>query len=144
MLGTCPDPRCTPLIPGLRIELQGDSLYASGFTLKALKDPMSEEPFDYPDGTYASVEDAAAGGATFYFDGKRLACGVKEVTCTLKLTADAAAGGAPARRVELTYAVELGPLLRCRGYDSWSGKKTVWIKLHVETQPDAAAVVAAT
>ena len=68
---------------------------------------------------------------------------MEEVTCTLKLTADAAAGGAPARRAQLTYDVVLGPLYLRKGHKSWSGKPTVWIKRHVETQPDAAAAVAA-
>lgn len=132
MLGTCGED-CSPVIPGLRIEVQGAHLYASNFTLKVLVDPMSDGPFEYPDGSSAPLADAAAGGVPFSFDGDNLDCNVKGVTCTLTLTADAAAGGAPARRVELAYEVELGPLYLRKGHDSWTGKKTVWLKRR--TQP---------
>lgn len=138
MLGTCRED-CSPVIPGLRIAVEGDHFCATDFTLKALEDPMSEDPFDYPDGSYAPLADVAAGGVTFTFDGDNLGCGVEEVTCTLTLTADASAGGAPARRVQLAYQVELGPLYLRKGHDSWSGKKTVWIKRRAQQAADAAA-----
>ena len=136
--GVCKDPLCRAVIPGVCIMARNGLLSATNFSLKALEDPMSEDPFSYPDPAYLTYEQAAAaGGASFVWHGDDTGCGVKSVTCKLHFTADPAAGGAPARIVRLHYDVQLGPLYTRKGHQSWDGQKQL-IKIS-DAEPAAAA-----
>jgi len=119
---------CRPEIPGLEIKEESGFLTASNFTLRGLKDPMAGEPFSYGTAVVRVASAAAPGGATFSFDGEDCGCGIESVTCELLFKADAAAGGAPALGVKLSYDVRLGRLYLRKGHESWEGVKHLGIK----------------
>ena len=138
--GACRDPLCRAVIPGVCITARNGLLSAANFSLRALEDPMSEDPFSYPDPAYLTYEQAAAaGGASFVWHGDDTGCGVKSVTCKLHFTADSAAGGAPARIVRLHYDVQLGPLYTRKGHQSWDGQKQLIAIKISDAQPAAVA-----
>ena len=82
--GACKDPLCRAVIPGVCITARDGVLSATHFSLKALEDPMSEDPFSYPDPAYLTYEQAAAaGGASFVWHGDDTGCGVRDVQAAL-------------------------------------------------------------
>ena len=69
---------------------------------------------------------ALQGATTAHFSASNTGCGVKSVDAALAFTSDATQGGAPGRRVVLTYDVQLGPLYLRKGHKSWSGRHDVF------------------
>jgi hypothetical protein len=109
-------------VPGLEISNEYDTLLeATNFSLRALTDPMSEDPFEYAEGASVLSAHALAGPIALVFEGSDVGCGVESVTVTLHVQPDGARGGAPARPVKLAYDVRLGSLYKRKGHLSWSG-----------------------
>lgn len=104
--GKCRDPKCSAWVPRLRVEEAGGTLLLSNFSFGGLSDPMSEDPFEYPGGATLDAAEAQTQPTVASFSAEDTGCGVKSVTVELAFTADAAAGGAPGRKVVMTYDVK--------------------------------------
>jgi hypothetical protein len=139
--GKCRSSHCKgAMIPGLVIEEEDDMLHVSGFTFKALPEPFSDDPWDYPDGAFVSAADAVSRPVTLDFEGGDLGCGVESVTVSLHLTPDAERGGAPSRAVKLRFDVRLGSLYTRKGYHSWDGGVSLIMQRRAEdAAPSGAA-----
>ena len=139
--GACGDARCKGAsIPGLVLSDEDGLLSASNFTLTALTDPMSDDPFEYPDGASVLCERALAGPVSLEFEAAQVGCGAPSVTVTLHLKPDSAAGGAPPRAVKLEWDVQLSSFYTRKGHRSWAGSVQLVMQRRAKTPAAPAAL----
>jgi hypothetical protein len=103
----------------------GNKLTCTAFSFNALVEPMGGDPFEAWE--YAGAPFSAAGefppALDFTADG---GCGVEHVEACLELGTPSE-GRMPVT-AQLSFSVELGTLLLCKGYESWEGVNDVWLR----------------